>query len=162
MGYSPEYARRLADRVLEDAARVFDVLEKRGCDEALRSAYFSVFNTVYGILLDHLVMGTDIAFKVREYEETLDRKIEALREKYPELPPKIAREVERLEKMKITRMLDKPAEAITLGDLLSLLKTLAGKLVTMCAEEWRRRAREREEGEEEEEAEEAEETEEEG
>ena len=162
MGYSPEYARRLADRVLEDATRVFDVLERRECDKTLRSAYLSVFNTVYGILLDHLVMGTDIAFKVREYEETLDRKIEALRERYPELPPKIAREVERLEKMKITKMLDKPAEAITLGDLLSLLKTLAGKLVALCIEEWRRKEREKEEREEEEEAEEAEETEEEG
>jgi hypothetical protein len=139
LGYSPEYARRLSDRVVENATKVFDILEKRECERALKSAYFSVFNTVYGILIDHLIMGVDIATKIVEYERMLDRKIEAIREKYPELPPKVRREVERLEKMKITKMLDKSPYEITLGDLLSLFKTLAGKLTMMCIREWRRR-----------------------
>jgi len=139
LGYTPEYARRLSDRVIENATKVFDILEKRECERALKSAYFTVFNTVYGILIDHLVVGVDIATKIVEYERTLDKKIEAIREKYPRLPPKIKREVERLEKMKITKMLDKSPYEITMGDLLSLFKMLAGKLVRTCITEWKRR-----------------------
>jgi hypothetical protein len=170
LGFSPEYARRLSERVQDETVAVIRALERMKCHDTLRSPYYDLLVIVSGILTDFLVMGTSISAKVREHEEVLDERISELRDKYPAPPPRVRREIERLERMKITGILGKPPDDISLGDLVSLLRLLAGKLLTLCFYEQLRKEEERKtekktkagEEEAEEEEEEAEEEEEEG
>ena len=143
MGYNPAYARRLSERVQDETTAVIRALERMKCRETLKSPYYDLLVAVSGILTDFLVMGTSISVKVREHEEVLEERISELREKYPAPPPRMRREIERLEKMKITRILGKSPEAISLGDLVSLLRLLAGKLLTLCFYEQLRREEEK-------------------
>ena len=143
MGYSPAYARRLSERVQDETVAVIRALEKMKCRETLKSPYYDLLVAVSGILTDFLVMGTSISAKVREHDEVLEERISELREKYPVPPPRVRREIARLERMKITKVLNKSPEAISLGDLVSLLRLLAGKLLTLCFYEHLRREEEK-------------------
>jgi hypothetical protein len=138
LAYSPEYARRLADRISDEMDTVIKAMERRECYETLRTVYYDLLTVVYGILLDYLVIGRDIGMRIRDYEKALEERIEKLREEHPELRS----EIRRLEKMKITEELGKRPEDITLGDLIGLFKSLGGKLLTRCFYEHLRRGEE--------------------
>jgi hypothetical protein len=128
LAFSPEYARRLADRVGDEFDGVVKVLVSRECYESMRSAYYDFLTAVYGILVDYLVMGRDIGFMVRDYERALEERIRRLRE----MGAEGQREARRLEKMRITEAVGKRPEDITLGDMISLFKQLTGKLLVRC------------------------------
>lgn len=142
MAYSPEYARRLADRISDEIDTVIKALERRECYETLRTVYYDFLTVVYGILIDYLVIGRDIGMRIRDYEKALEERIKKMREEHPELRS----EIRRLEKMKITEELGKRPEDITLGDLIGLFKSLGGKLLTRCFYEHLRREEEKKKG----------------
>jgi hypothetical protein len=144
LAYSPEYARRLADRIGDEFDGTVRVLVSKECYEAMSTVYYDFLATVYGMLIDHLVMGRDIGMMVRDYEKALEVRIKKLRE----MGAEEQREARRLEKMRITDAVGKKPEEITLGDMISLFKTLAGKLLVRCFYEYLGRTAGRERGEE--------------
>jgi hypothetical protein len=143
LAFSPEYARRLADRIGDEFDGTVKVLVSKECYEAMKTAYYDFLTAVYGILIDHLVMGRDIGMMVRDYEKALEVRIKKLRE----MGAEGQREARRLEKMRITEAVGKRPEEISLGDVISLFKMLIGKLLIRCFYEHleRRAGEEREE-----------------
>jgi hypothetical protein len=149
LALSPEYARQLANRIIDEFDAVVKAMERRECYETMRTVYYDFLTAVYGILIDYLVEGRSLAFTVKDYERALEERIKKLRE----MGAEGRREARRLEKMKITDAVGKRPEDITLGDMIGLFKSLIGKLLIRCFYEHLEREEEkRREAEEEAEA----------
>ena len=115
-----------------------DMLYEKKCFKTLGGGHYMLLSSIASMLFDHLVYFKSLPELIRRHDELVEELMETI-------------EAERKPKyLKITEILKKAPEEVTIGDILKLMWMLESKIMKRCEEEIRERAEAEEEEAEEE------------